>query len=119
MLHVMVLLLLGNIFSPLQTAGQNTEMPGLQQRAGSSTRQPGRETRERSGICPPAGTGWALKNEDRAAGGVGRGEPGKAMDKVRGPRSARWTQAPPPRSQRELPGTRGRAQWEGQRSTQS
>ena len=51
------------------------------------------------------------------------GSLGKAMDKVWGPRSARWTQAPRLRSQRELgaelPGTRGRAQWEGQRSTQS
>ena len=110
MLHVMVLLLLGNIFSPLQTAGQNTEMPGLQQRAGSSTRQPGRETRERSGICPPGGTGWALTNEDQAAGGVGRGEPGKAMDEVRD--LQRELEA-------ELPGTRGHAQWEGQRSIQS
>ena len=41
---------------------------------------------------------------------MGRGEPGKAMDEVRD--LQRELEA-------ELPGTRGRAQWEGQRSIQS
>lgn len=49
----------------------------------------------RSGICLPVGTGWVLTDEDRAAGGVGRGEPAESDGQGAGPRSARWTQAPP------------------------
>ena len=49
-----------------------------------------------------------MKTKQQVARGAGSLR--KAMDKVRGPRPARWTQAPPLRSQRglgaELPGTR-------------
>ena len=54
----------------------------------------------RSGICLPVGTGWVLTDEDRAAGGVGRGEPAESDGQGAGPRSARWTQAPPLRCSR-------------------
>ena len=106
---------------PLQEADPNPEMLRLAAKSGfihKATRQGDQpEPALESASLRARGWGSRMKTKQQVARGAGSLR--KAMDKVRGPRPARWTQAPPLRSGGGASRDTSHAQWEGQRSLQS